>query len=83
MSLVLQGITKRWISVMDQLRRNISLWLDLHYVLQISKDIKNLILKRKIPFNEYDISTMRTLRKEVRAVIKKTKMRYKIILKQK
>ncbi|CAI5677546.1 unnamed protein product [Oreochromis niloticus] len=42
-----------------------------------SKDIKDLILKRKIAFNEGDVPTMRILRKEVRAAIKIAKMRHR------
>lgn len=43
----------------------------------ISKDIKELLIKRKTVFNEGDVNAEKAVRKEIRAEIKKAKLRYK------
>lgn len=43
----------------------------------ISKDIKELLIKQKTVFNEGDVYAERAVRKEIRAEIKKAKLRYK------
>lgn len=43
----------------------------------ISKDIKELLVKRKTVFNKGDANAERAVRKEIRTEIKKAKLRYK------